>query len=204
VAFFLPPLVPPPRPPELPVAVPPPLAGQTPQTPGPHVRNDAFLSQWIDDLERVLKDAWIKLNSVLKGFDERITILETRVADTYTFGQKGILTVVEDPLDPGAPTILALPLRVVRNEEIVELVVACEKASTADETTLQVQHAVGNADFTAVGLPLTMGPGMKLAERLFTVAPRTPRKILRNDRLRVVIQVASLDAADIVAQVRCR
>jgi hypothetical protein len=192
---LLPPLVLPPRPPELPVSIPPPLPGQTPQTPGPHLRNDAFLSKWIDDLERVIKDNWIKLNALLQTFHDRITALERRIADTYTWGQKGPLAV-SVPTDPEAPvevSLLALPLRAVRDEEIVEIVVACEKAPELGATTLMVQVNEGNVR------QVSLNVGVKLAEWVFPV----PVKIKRNDALRVLIQAPG-DAADVVVQARCR
>jgi hypothetical protein len=176
------------------VAVPPPVAGQLPTTTGPHLRNDAHLANWTDDFIRVMKDAWVKLNQLLGVIEDRLLALEQRIADTYTYGQKGALTLAVD----GPLTFLALPLRVVRDEELVELVATCETAATDTSTVLAVQHGTGGVFQTV--RTLTLNTGATLVE--FKLP--TPRKMLRNDVLRVVINAVSLDGKDFVVQVRCR
>jgi len=194
---ILPALVLPPRPPELPT-VPPPVTADKPPD---FKRNDAFLSRWIEDFERVIKDGWIKLTSLLQSFDDRIVALEKRIADTYTYGQKGVITLATPP-EEGGPTpltFLALPLRVVRDEELVEVVATCEIPAATTPTTFTIQHGP-HKDAMANVTSLTLGVGVPLAQ--ITLA--TPRKMKRNDVLRVLVAEASLEAADFIVQVRCR
>ena len=186
--IIFPPLVIPPRPPELP-SVPPPSTTEPVELKGPHLRNDAFLSRWIEDFERVVKDAWFSLSKLITTIDTRIVVLETRVSDTYTWGQKGVPSI-----DTDAPvTLLALPLRVVRDEEIVECTAASEVPEGA--VTFIVQHnevdlvtlTLDHVPFVAVPFPLD-----------------APHKVLKDDKLRVVIASVDADIADVVVQVRCR
>jgi hypothetical protein len=194
-------LVAPPRPPELPVAVPPPMVGEAPVKTGPHLRNDAHLANWTDEFIRIMKDAWVKLGKVIQSIEDRLLALEMRVADTYTYGQKGVITLAV-PIEEGGPiplTILALPLRVVRDEVLLEVVATCEVAGATGGTTFKVQHgpsAAAMADVTT----LTLNTGALLAQ----ITLPTPRPMKRNDVLRVIVTAVSLEAADFVVQVRCR
>lgn len=194
MAIKFPPLTLPPRPPELP-AVPPPK-GQG----DPFLRNDAFLAVWIDEFERVIKDAWFLLRTLVEGIEARITVLETRIADTYTYGQKGALALAAPPEEgePVSLSLLALPLRVVRDEEILELTAACETPSEDTTTVLTVQHIVDTVS-TTVGT-LTLGTGITFVPLVLPA----PKKVKKNEVLRVEITEASETAADFVVQIRCR
>lgn len=193
--IVFPPLTIPPRPPELP-AVPPPATTEPAVTKGPHLRNDAFLSRWVEDFERVVKDAWFSLSKVIAALDARVTGLETRVtnleqrvSDTYTWGQKGTPTIDED----ADVTLLALPLRVVRDEEIVECTATSEVPEGA--VTFVVQHnEVDVVTLTLDSVPFVAVP----------LPPDAPHKVLKDDRLRVVIASVDGDIADVVVQARCR
>ena len=230
MAINVPPLVVPPRPPELPAVAPPKGQGE------PFLRNDAHLSNWIDELERVLMDAWRTLKSLLEGIDQRITRLETRVADTYTWGQKGTLTIEEaEEGEEAEVTLLALPLRIVRAEEILECTAATEVPGRGG--TLLVQHQASGPDVPDEILPparhrlprppspprrapreevswttvttLTLSEGSPFV----AVAVSPPFKLKKDDALRVVIaEVGEVDEddeeaeglGDVVVQARCR
>jgi hypothetical protein len=198
---LIPPLNVPPRPPELPI-VPPPVGPGQPET---FKRNDAFLAVWIEEFERVMKDAWVKLNALLEVFDARIKVLETRIADTYTFGQKGTLPAAQEPTEPEAEpeaNLLALPLRVVRDEEIMELTAACEIPSIGVPAILTVQHR-GGADVEVPWEPvgsLVLDVDVLFVELILSA----PWKLKRNDVLRVLIEDPGEDVADVVVQIRCR
>jgi len=217
---ILPALVLPPRPPELPT-VPPPVTADKPPD---FKRNDAFLSRWIEDFERVMKDAWLKLNEMLQKFHDRITALEQRVADTYTFGQKGALALAV-PVEGAPPSLdlIALPLRVVRDEEVVEATLTAEVAPAAS-CTVAVEHVVPDAAGSTEGRPattvctLTLPAGGHFVSFSFTlpappparaVAP-PPYKVKKNSVLRAHIVGTGGDAegaggaTDVVCQVRCR
>lgn len=183
------PLVLPPRPPELPTA-PPPASTDKPN----FLRNDAIVSNWIDDIERSLKDQWLKLAQQIEIIEGRITVLEKRIADTYVFGQKDVIEV--DP-DPEAHNWLGLPLRVVRPENLMELVATAETASTDGDVHLQV---LKNGVQIAM---LTLAPGETITHQAMG-APDAGLQMLKDDKLTVVIVDAGTDTADVVVQARCR
>jgi hypothetical protein len=196
--------------------------------PKPHDRNDAFLSNWVEDFERVVKDAWTKLGVLLGEIDKRVTALENRVSDTYTWGQKGELTVEEpEEGEEPEPTLLALPLRIVRKEEILECTAAAEKPGAGG--VLIVQHQASGpivveppveppvtprADEVPDEVPWTDVATLALdAEMKFlAVTLTTPFKMAKDDTLRVVIaEVGEAPEddedgalADVVVQARCR
>jgi hypothetical protein len=183
-------------------------------------RGDAHLTGWVDEEQRVLKEGWQDLQTLVSALDARILALETRVADTYTWGQKGELTV-EEPVEGEAPepTLLALPLRIVRKEEILECTAAAEKPGAGG--VLLVQHQASGpivaeppvtprADevvWTDVAT-LTLDAGMKFV----AVTLPEPFTMAKDDTLRVVIAAvgeAPADVedgvlADVVVQARCR
>jgi hypothetical protein len=194
-------------------------------------RNDAFLSTWVEDFERVVTDAWTKLGVLLAGLDtritaleERVTALEERVSDTYTWGQKGELAV-EEPVEgeEPEPTLLALPLRIVRKEEVLECTAAAEQPGAGGVLIVQHQASgpiVAEPPVTppvtsrADAVPWTDVATLTLdAEMKFVSVPLdTPFKMAKDDTLRVVIVEigeAPEDAedgvlADVVVQCRCR
>jgi len=178
----IPVLVLPPRPPELPTAPPPVKPGEPPSP----LRNDALLSNWIEDIERVLKDAWLKLQQAFAALEARVLVLEQRIADTYTFGQRGALTLIPDD-----PNWVALPLRVVRDEEVLEVTAAAENPDTS--ATVDIQRN-GASLYT-----LTIdGP---FVSYLFP----TPIKVVKNDKLAVVLlDDGGGGCANVVVQIRCR
>jgi hypothetical protein len=188
--------------------------------PRPYDRNDAHLSKWIEDFERVVKDSWTKLGVLLNEVDKRVTVLEERVSDTYTWGQKGELTV-EEPVEgeEPEPTLLALPLRIVRKEEVLECTAAAEKPGAGGVLIVQHQASgpiVAEPPVTsrADEVPWTDVATLTLdAEMKFLSVPlTTPFKMAKDDTLRVVIAEvgeAEEDAedgalADVVVQARCR
>jgi hypothetical protein len=181
VAVSLKPLVIPPRPAELPTAPPPAEAAAKPVK-GPHLRNDAFLARWIEDFERVVKDVWLALQQVLGGIDLRLIALETRVSDTYTWGQRGSLTDNEP---------MALPLRVVRPETIVEFTIAAEKPAAG---AITIEFRINDALFQALTLP---------SSAPFVAIPLpTPRAVLKDDKLSLFVTNPGA-AEDVVVQARC-
>lgn len=181
MAITLKPLVIPPRPPELP-ATPPPATSADPQTKGPHLRNDAFITRWVEEFERVVKDCWIALGQVLQLIDARLVYLETRVADTYTWGQRGTLTDEEG---------MALPLRVVRDEKIVEFTIASEKPGSG---TISIEFRINGTNFQTLSLP---------GNSPFVAIPVTPaRNVLKDDKLALFVKSPGT-AEDIVVQARC-
>lgn len=180
MAINFPVLVIPPRPPELPAVPPPPTTEPVVKT-GPHLRNDAFLSRWLEDFERVIKDAWLLLGTLLAQIDARLVYLETRVADTYTWGQRGTLTDEER---------IALPLRVVRKEKVVELTVAAEVPSTSG--SVSIEFRVNGA--AAVTLQLPSGAPF--------VAVPFIRELAVNDKIEAFTKNPG-NAEDVVVQARC-
>jgi len=173
-------LVIPPRPPELPTTPPPPAEAPIVKV-GPHLRNDAYLTRWLEDFERVVKDAWIALAQLVASLEARILALETRVADTYTWGQRGTLTDEER---------IALPLRVVRKEKVVELTVAAETPSTSG--SVSIQFRVNGA----VAVTLTLPSGAPF------VAVPFIQELAVNDKLDVFVKSPGT-AEDVVVQARC-
>jgi hypothetical protein len=206
----LPPLTLAPTPPELPT-VPAPV----PEQPA-HVPNDARLTQWVADLSRSLKDAWVRLNSSVGGIESalstqtgsitalegrvtavegRVTALEQRIADTYVFAQPGALSATPVGEPPLAP-LVGLPLRVVRQEVLVEAALALGTAA-GSPVILALEH---NQLQIATG---GLGPGQTFAVAAFT----PPRPLAANDVLSIrVLQVgtAPQTGADLVVQLRCR
>jgi hypothetical protein len=69
-------LVIPPRPPDLPT-VPPPQMGQPGQN---FLHNDALAAAWVEDFERVVKDAWRELATVVDALQADLAAVKTRVA----------------------------------------------------------------------------------------------------------------------------
>jgi hypothetical protein len=211
VATF-PPIVPPPRPPEVPDVPVPPVRPTTtadqvfPQGRPPPLQKwvegadtfvrerslqlDAFIARWVEEFIRVLKEAWDKLKFAFEELDKRITALEQRVADTYTFGQKGKLKKRPDP----DPNWIALPLRVVRDEVLLEVVATVETPSSDGDVNLSVQH---EGDEIVV---LTLASGEDFTVNTFD----PPRDLAYNDKLLVQLRDAGTDAADVVVQIRCR
>jgi hypothetical protein len=207
----LPPLSLAPTPPELPT-VPAPLPDQP-----AHIPNDARLTQWVADLSRSLKDAWVRLNSSVGGIESalstqtgeiggltgrvtalegRVTALEQRIADTYVFAQPGAVSATPVGEPPLAP-LVGLPLRAVRQEVLVEAAVALQTAAGSPGLSLALEH--NQVQIAAGGLA---------AGQTFAVAAFTPpRPLLANDVLAVrVLQVgtAPQTGADLVVQLRCR
>jgi hypothetical protein len=175
----IPTLVMPPRPPELPTAAPPPPAE-------PHLKNDAYITRWVEDFERIIKDAWVKLNAwivgELGGLSGRVTVLETRISDTYVFGARGT---------PAIDTGLALPLRVVRSETVKKVTVAVQTPATVGNTSVEFLHNV--AVFQLVTVP---------AGAVFASATLT-RALTEDDEVSARITAVGTDVANIVAQIRC-
>jgi hypothetical protein len=200
----LPPLTLAPTPPELPT-VPAPV----PEQPA-HVPNDARLTQWVADLSRSLKDAWVRLNSSVGGIEsalssqgqelgtieQRVTALETRISDTYVFAHPGAVSATPVGEPPMAP-LVGLPLRAVRQEVLVEAALAVQTAAGSPGLILALEH--NQVQIAAGGL----GPGQTFAVAAFT----PPRPLLANDVLAVrILQVgtAPQTGADLVVQLRCR
>jgi hypothetical protein len=184
-------------------------------------RGDAHLTGWVEEEQRVLKEAWQDLQTLVAALDARILVLETRIADTYTWGQKGTLTIEEAEAGEEAPvTLLALPLRIVRDEEILECTAASEVPGLGG--VLLVQHQASGATETPPTradevvwtdvATLTIEAEMKFV----AVTLPEPFKMKKDDTLRVVIaEVAEVDGAprvdeepeelsDVVVQARCR
>jgi hypothetical protein len=207
----LPPLTLAPTPPELPT-----VPAVVPEQPA-HIPNDARLTQWVADLSRTLKDAWVRLNSSVGGIESalsaqkgevlglegrvtavegRVTALEQRIADTYVFAQPGAVSATPVGEPPLAP-LVGLPLRAVRQEVLVEAAIAIGTAAGAPGLALALEH---NNVQIATGV---LQPG-----QTFAVAPFTPpRPLLANDVLALrVLQVgtAPQTGADLVVQLRCR
>jgi hypothetical protein len=213
MAITFPPITIPPRPPDLPMVAPP------KSNKDPHLTNDGHLSKWIEDFERVVKDAWTALSTLVAELDKRITILETRISDTYTWGQKGTLTIEEaEPGEEAPVTLLALPLRIVRDEEVVECTAAAEVPGLGG--VLLVQHQASGP----TGTPPTRADEVEWIDvatltfeaemRFVAVTLPTPFKMKKDDTLRVVIaEVGGAprvvgeepeELADVVVQARCR
>lgn len=173
----------PPRPPELP-AVPPPATSASPiELKGPHLRNDAFLSRWVEEFERVVKDAWANLANLITTVEERIVALETRISDTYTWGQRGGLQHEQ---------FVALPLRVVRQETLVEFAIAVETPSTSGAVIIDLRR--NGVFLTQATLPV----GGRFVAVPVTLA------LAKNDALAVVVAQEGTDTEDLVVQARCR
>jgi hypothetical protein len=200
----LPPLTLAPTPPELPT-VPAPLPDQP-----AHLLNDGRLTQWIADISRSLKDAWVRLNSSVGGIEsalssqgqelgtleQRVTALETRISDTYVFSSPGAVSATPVGEPPLAP-LVGLPLRAVRQEVLVEAAVALQTAAGSPGLSLALEH--NQVQIAAAGL----APGQTFAVAAFT----PPRPLLANDVLAVrVLQVGNAPATgtDLVVQLRCR
>jgi hypothetical protein len=200
----LPPLTLAPTPPELPT-VPAPLPDQP-----AHLLNDGRLTQWIAEISRSLKDAWVRLNSSVGGIESalstqsgeisgltgRVAALEQRISDTYTFAHPGAVSATPVGEPPQAP-LVGLPLRVVRQEVLVEVAIALETAAGAPGVSVSFEH---NRTQVAMG-------GLS-AGQTFAVLPFTPpRPLLVNDILAFrVLQVgeAPTAGADLVIEARCR
>jgi hypothetical protein len=207
----LPPLTLAPTPPELPT-----VPAVVPEQPA-HIPNDARLTQWVADLSRSLKDAWVRLNSSVGGIESaltaqsgeiggltgrvtalegKVTALEQRIADTYVFAQPGAVSATPVGEPPLAP-LVGLPLRVVRQEVLVEAALALGTAAGPPGLSLALEH--NQVQIAAGGIA---------AGQLFAVAAFTPpRPLLANDTLAVrVLQVGAEPApgADLVVQLRCR
>jgi hypothetical protein len=207
----LPPLSLAPTPPELPT-----VPAVVPEQPA-HIPNDARLTQWVADLSRSLKDAWVRLNSSVGGLESalsgqagsiaaldqrvtavetRVTTLETRIADTYVFAQPGAVSATPVGEPPLAP-LVGLPLRAVRAEILVEAALALGTAAGAPGLALALEH---NAVQIATGV---LAPGQTFA--LFPLS--VPRPLAANDILAVrVLQIgdAPQTGADLVVQLRAR
>jgi hypothetical protein len=184
-----------------------------------YTRGDAHLTGWVDEEQRILKEGWQDLQTLVSALDARILALETRIADTYTWGQKGTLTIEEAEAGEEAPiTLLALPLRIVRDEEILECTAASEVPGLGG--VLLVQHQASGATVTPPTradevvwtdvATLTIEAAMKFV----AVTLPEPFKMKKDDTLRVVIaEVGSAtpavgeepeELADVVCQARCR
>jgi hypothetical protein len=182
-------------------------------------RGDAHLTGWVDEEQRVLKEAWQDLQTLVSALDARILALETRIADTYTWGQKGTLTIEEgEPGEPAPVSLLALPLRIVREEEILECTAASEVPGLGG--VLLVQHQASGAPVTpptrADEVPWTTVATLTLEAEMRFVAVTLPEPFTmkKDDTLRVVIAEVGGAArvvgeepeelADVVVQARCR
>jgi hypothetical protein len=200
----LPPLTLAPTPPELPT-----IPAVVPEQPA-HIPNDARLTQWVADLSRSLKDAWVRLNSSVGGIEsalssqgqelgtieQRVTALETRISDTYVFSSPGAVSATPVGEPPLAP-LVGLPLRAVRQEVLLEAAVALQTAAGSPGLSLALEH--NQVQIAAAAL----APGQTFAVLPFT----PPRPLLANDVLAVrVLQVgtAPQTGADLVVQLRCR
>jgi hypothetical protein len=200
----LPPLTLAPTPPELPT-VPAPL----PEQPA-HIPNDARLTQWVADLSRSLKDAWVRLNSSVGGIEsalssqgqelgtieQRVTALETRISDTYVFSSPGAVSATPVGEPPLAP-LVGLPLRAVRQEVLVEAALALQTAAGSPGLSLALEHNQ---------VPIATG-GLAAGQTFAVIGFTPPRPLLANDVLAVrVLQVgtAPQTGADLVVQLRCR
>jgi hypothetical protein len=200
----LPPLTLAPTPPELPT-----VPAVVPEQPA-HIPNDARLTQWVADLSRTLKDAWVRLNSSvggiesalstqsgeIKGLTGRVTALEERIADTYVFAQPGAVSATPVGEPPLAP-LVGLPLRAVRQEVLVEVAMALQTAAGSPGVKLALEH--NEVQVAAGAIPVG---------QTFAVLPFTPpRPLAANDILGVrVLQVGDTPqtGADLVVQLRCR
>jgi hypothetical protein len=182
-------------------------------------RGDAHLTGWVDEEQRVLKEAWQDLQTLVAALDARVLALETRIADTYTWGQKGTLTVEEgEPGEPVPVTLLALPLRIVRDEELVECTAAAEVPGLGG--VLLVQHQASGPivppPMRADEVPWTTVATLTIEAEMKFVAVTLPEpiKMHKDDTLRVVIAAVGGAAraegeepeelADTVVQARCR
>jgi hypothetical protein len=200
----LPPLTLAPTPPELPT-VPAPLPDQP-----AHLLNDGRLTQWIADISRSLKDAWVRLNSSVGGIEsalssqgqelgtieQRVTALETRISDTYVFSSPGAVSATPVGEPPLAP-LVGLPLRAVRQEVLVETAIALQTAAGSPGLSLALEHNQ---------VPIATG-GLAAGQTFTVIGFTPPRPLLANDVLAVrVLQVgtAPQTGADLVVQVRCR
>jgi hypothetical protein len=200
----LPPLSLAPTPPELPT-----IPAVVPEQPA-HIPNDARLTQWVADLSRSLKDAWVRLNSSVGGIEsalssqgqelgtieQRVTALETRISDTYVFASPGAVSATPVGEPPLAP-LVGLPLRAVRQEVLVEAAIALQTAAGAPGLSLALEHNQ---------VPIAAG-GLAAGQTFTVVAFSPPRPLLANDVLAVrVLQVGTAPATgtDLVVQLRCR
>jgi hypothetical protein len=199
-------LAPPPRPPELPTVPVPPTRpvvkaeevfprGQAPplqkfieQTDRfvdeTGLRRDAFLSKWLDEFIRVMKDAWVRLSTVFTELESRVSTLETRIADTYTWGQKG---------HPTADEPIALPLRVVRDEELVEMTIAADHEDSRGGITIDLTR---NGD--------TILSGRLGGDDIAVIEADPGTKLDKNDILAAIARDVDDTATGIVVQARCR
>jgi hypothetical protein len=232
--FVFPVLNIPPRPQELPSTPPPSSSArvreEAEKTESPlgkmlidgYSRGDAHLTGWVEEEQRVLKEGWQDLQTLVAALDARIFVLETRVADTYTWGQKGTLTVEEgEPGEPIPVTLLALPLRIVRDEEMLECTAAAEVPGLGG--VLLVQHQASGATVTPPTPPTRVDEVMwtdvatltiEAEMKFVSVTLPEPFKMKKDDTLRVVIaEVASAtpvvgeepeELGDVVVQARCR
>ena len=144
---------------------------------------DAILTKWIEEFMRVIKDAWARLGTLVGVISGRIEVLENRVSDTYTWGS-GSITV-----DKG----IALPLRVVRSEVLVEFTIAAETASTSGDVQIELQQNGA----TLINGTLPSGSN-------FAVMPAEDRPGLAvNDKLEVITRSVGTGVKGVVCQARC-
>lgn len=148
------------------------------------LRYDAILTKWIDEFIRVIKDAWARLSIQINVIVGRIATLETRVSDTYTWGSGSI---TKDKL-------IALPLRVVRDETFLEMTIAAETASTSGD----VQIDLVRNDATLISGTLSSGSTF-----VVKVAEDKPALAV-NDKLAVITRNAGTGVKGVVCQARCR
>jgi hypothetical protein len=229
--FVFPVLNIPPRPQELPSTPPPSSSARVREEAEKHAsplgkmlvdgysRGDAHLTGWVEEEQRVLKEAWQDLQTLVAALDARILALETRIADTYTWGQKGTLTIEEgEPGEEVPVSLLALPLRIVRDEEILECTAAAEVPGLGG--VLLVQHQASGATETpptrADEVPWTDVATLTLDAEMRFIAVTLPEafKMTKDDTLRVVIAEVGGAAravgeepeelSDVVVQARCR
>jgi hypothetical protein len=200
----LPPLSLAPTPPELPT-----VPAVVPEQPA-HIPNDARLTQWVADLSRTLKDAWVRLNSSVGGIEsalssqgqelgtleQRVTALETRISDTYVFSSPGAVSATPVGEPPLAP-LVGLPLRAVRQEVLVEAALALQSPAGSPGLRVSLEHN---------DLPIATGT-IPVGQTFAVLAFTPPRPLAANDILGVrVLQVgtAPQTGADLVVQLRCR
>ena len=125
---------------------------------------------------------WASSVNVIVG---RITVLETRVSDTYTWGSGSI---TEDK-------IIALPLRVVRDETFVEMTIAAETPSTSGD--VQIDLTLNDATLLSGTLLVRSRPSWRRKRR-------TSRSSTVNDKLAAMVRDAGTGVKGVVVQARCR
>ncbi|HJY45348.1 MAG TPA: hypothetical protein VJ301_12060, partial [Propionibacteriaceae bacterium] len=145
---------------------------------------DAIITKWVDEFIRVMKDSWVKLGTLVGLISGRIEVLEARISDTYTWGSGSI--TVDKPI--------ALPLRVVRDEEFVEMAIAADTPSTSGAVEIELRLNDGE-----------LLRGALSAGADFVVVPAIGTANLSKDsKLAVITRAAGEGTKGVVVQARCR